>query len=87
MARSVSLWKVRETADEVEYDYGSDRQSAGMLAVSKSTGQVRYIRSVTGYSEVDNAFVFRLLAKAKAQMLQRAGSFPDQATLSTSELI
>jgi hypothetical protein len=83
MGRSVNLWKLSETADEVEYAYGPDRQCAGLLAVSKATGAVRNIRSVAGYSEADSAFLFLQLAEAKAQMLQRSGSFPDQTALST----
>jgi hypothetical protein len=78
MGRFVKLWKSEETESAVVYDYGAEREQAGQLVISKTSGEVTIRQSVPGYTPQEGWFLYGMLAKHKAERLFLEQQFPGE---------
>lgn len=81
MGRFVKLWKSDETESLVVYDYGAEREQAGQLVISKTSGEITTRQSVPGYSPQQSWFLYGMLAKYKAELLFLERQFPSETSI------
>jgi len=54
MHQFVNLWKVAETQDAVDYAYGIERESSGLVQLDKNSGAVRVLRHALDFCPVNS---------------------------------
>ncbi len=81
MGRFVKLWKSEESESLVVYDYGAEREQAGQLVISKSSGEITSRQSVPGYAPQESWFLYGMLARHKAECLFLEQQFPTETSI------
>lgn len=73
----INLWKVAETPDWVEYAYGIEQESSGLLKMNKSNGNVEMLRHAMNVGSIENHNELINFTRKKLQQVSPENGYPD----------
>ena len=77
MHQFVNLWKVHETNDAVEYAYGIERESSGLIMLNKENGRVKILRSAIDFYAGEDHQDLIALTEQKLGDMDIQKNYPD----------